>query len=161
MGDGGEFEMRDRRLLRACTAAVAVVGVITAGTLVGAGPASATAEMVTCTSLSGNLSASPITFTLGGCTGTTGGSGTAQGTTIVWGNGRMTYLKTPAFSLPPGPAKKGNCATLSDKWAVRDTVDGDTTGSIKVGGKVSASVCVLNEGVDPWSLAPGSVFRLR
>jgi hypothetical protein len=153
--------MRDLRLVRACTAAVALAAVTTAGTFVGAAPASATAAIVTCASLSGNLSVTPITFTLGGCTGTTGGGGTAQGTTITWGNGRLTYLKTPAFSLPPGKAKKGNCATLSDKWAVRNTVDGDTTGSIKVGGKVSASVCVLNQGSDPWSLAPGSVFTLR
>jgi hypothetical protein len=153
--------MRRLRLVRVCTAMTLVTGLTLLGSLLATGPASATPEVVTCTSLSGNLSATPITFTLGGCTGSTGQGGTAQGTTITWSNGHQTYLQTPAFSVPPGKAKKGNCSHLSDKWSIRDTVEGDTTGSIKVGGKVKASVCILNEAPDPWSLAPGSVFTLR
>jgi hypothetical protein len=153
--------MQGLRLLRVCTAAVALSGCAVAGTLFSAGSASATAETVTCTSLTGNLTATPITFALGGCSGSTGGSGTAQGTTITWANGRATYLTIPAFSLPNKTEKKGNCASLSDKWPIRDTVAGDTTGSIKVGRKVSADVCILNENPDPWSLAPGSKFELR
>jgi hypothetical protein len=153
--------MRRLRLLRVCTATAVVTGLTLVGSLLATSAVSAAPEVVTCTSLSGNLSSSPITFTLGGCTGNTGQGGTAQGTTITWTNGHQTYLNTPAFSLPPGKAKKGNCTRLSDKWAIRDTVDGDTTGSIKVGGKVMASVCILNEAPDPWSLAPGSVFTLR
>ncbi len=140
---------------------LAVAGAVMTGSLASAGPAFAAAKTVTCTSLTGNLSGPTITFTLGGCTGSTGGGGTAQGTTITWANGRATYLKTPAFSLPTTKPKRGNCATLSDRWAIRDIVDGDTTGSIKVGGKVSAEVCILNEAPDPWSLAPGTVFKLR
>jgi hypothetical protein len=149
--------MRGLRFLRACAA----LGAIAAGTVVSAGPATATTKMVTCTSLSGNLnSAPPVTFSLSGCTGNTGGSGHAQGTTITWANGRTTFLTTAAFT-PSGTPKRGNCGDLSGKWAVTDTVAGDGTGSIKVPGKVSAKVCILNEFPDPWSLAPGSVFTLR
>jgi hypothetical protein len=152
------------RLLRACTATLAVVGVVTTGTLLTVGTAGATgaAKTVVCTSLSGNLNTTPIIFTLGGCTPAgTGGGGKAQGSTITWTNGRQTYLTTPAFSLSGGKAKRGNCPALSDKWAVRDTVAGDTTGAIKSGGKLTASVCILNESPDPWSMAPGSVMKLR
>jgi hypothetical protein len=153
--------MQCRRFRRVTLAAV--VAATLAATLLSVGPASAAAKGVTCTSLSGNVS-QPDTvpvFTLGGCTGTTGGSGTAQGSTITWANGRLTYLQTPAFTpSDKGKPRKGNCASLSDKWAVRDVVAGDTTGSLKSGGKVSAEVCILNESPDPWSLAPGSVFRL-
>jgi hypothetical protein len=153
--------MRDLRLLRASMVAVALISTALVGTLVSAGSASAAAKIVTCTTLSGNLSSNPITFTLGGCSTGTGGTGTAQGTTITWANGRATYLATPAFSVPSGTAKKGNCQTHADKYAIRDTVDGDTTGAIKLGGKVSASVCILNVTPDPWSLAPGSVLTLK
>ena len=123
-------------------------------------PASAAPKLVTCTSLSGNLSTTPSIFTLGGCSGNTGGSGTAEGNTITWHNGLMTYLATPAFTLS-GKPKQANCGSLSDRWTVTDLVAKDYTGSIKSGGKVSAKVCVLNEIPDPWSLAPRSIFILR
>jgi hypothetical protein len=153
--------MRGLRFLRACATTGAVVALATAGTVLEVNSASGAAPIVTCTSLSGTLDASPIVFELGGCSGNTGGSGVAEGTTITWHNGMTTYLSTPAFSLPGGKAKKGNCATLADKWAIRDTVAGDSTGSIKVGRKVSASVCIVNQAPDPWSLAPKTVFTLR
>jgi hypothetical protein len=158
--------MPGRRFGRAWTAGTLVVGAALAGTLFLTGPASATAtataEDVTCSSLNGNLSTSPATFTLGGCTGDTGGSGTAQGETISWANGKATYLLTPAFSVKDSSrAKQGNCSSLADKYPVKNVVAGDTTGSMKVDGKVSAEVCILNEAPDPWSLAPRSVFTLR
>jgi hypothetical protein len=149
------------RYLRACVTTSAVVALAMAGMVSDANPASAGPQIVTCTSLSGTLDASPITFDLGGCSGNTGGSGIAEGTTITWHNGQTTYLSTPAFSLPGGKPKRGNCTSLADKWAIRDTVAGDTTGSIHVGRKVSASVCILNQAPDPWSLAPKSAFTLR
>jgi hypothetical protein len=155
--------MAGRRFMGACTM-VTFVAIGLAGTLILTGPASAKAkaDVVTCTSLTGNLSTAPATFILGGCTGDTGGSGTAQGETISWANGKATYLLTPAFSVSDsGRAKQGNCPPLADKYPVKDGVGGDTTGSMKVGGKVSGEVCILNEAPDPWSLAPRSVFTLR
>ena len=150
------------RFLRVSTGAVVLGCAALAGTLVVTAPVSAATGTVTCTSLSGSVSAptNPGVFTLGGCTGNTGGGGTAQGATISWANGRVTYLRTPAFS-PSGTPRRGRCGALSGTWAVKDAVAGDTTGSIRVGGKVSAEVCIENEAPDPWSLAPRSVFRLR
>jgi hypothetical protein len=156
--------MPRRHFGRADAVGTLVVGAALAGTLILSGPvsASAPAEAVTCTSLAGNLSTSPATFTLGGCTGDTGGSGTAQGETISWASGKATYLLTPAFSVKDsGRPKRGNCSSLADKYPLKDVVAGDTTGSMKVEGKVSAEVCILNETPDPWSLAPRSVFTLR
>ena len=84
--------MAGRSFGRAGTVGTLVVGVVLAGSLVltGSASAKAKAESVTCKSLAGNLSTSPATFTLGGCTGDTGGSGTAQGETISWANGKVT-----------------------------------------------------------------------
>jgi hypothetical protein len=157
----GGSAMQGLRFLRAsAAAAVLVVGAL-AGSLLSSGPASATAKTVICTSLTGNLTDTPVTFVLSGCSGNTGGHGSAQDNTITWGNGRTTYLAVSAFPLPPGTAKRGDCPDLSDRYAISDTVAGDSTGSIKVGGKASAAVCILNESPDPWTLAPGSDFKLR
>ena len=154
--------MPGRRFGRAYAVGTLVVGAALAGSLVLSGPVSAATEAVTCSSLAGNLSTSPATFTLGGCTGDTGGSGTAQGQTISWANGKATYLLTPAFSVKDsGRPKQGNCASLADKYPLKNVVAGDTTGSMKVEGKVSAEVCILNEAPDPWSLAPRTLFVLR
>jgi hypothetical protein len=154
--------MRGLRFGRACTVGTFVVAAALAGTLILTGPASATADVVTCTSLSGNVSTSPATFTLGGCDGDTGGSGTVQGETITWANGKATYLLRAAFSVADSRApKQRNCPSLSDRYTLKDVVAGDTTGSLKVEGAVSAQVCILNEAPDPWSLAPHSVFKLR
>ena len=155
--------MRGQRSQRAYMAAAVLLIAASAATFVSVAPASAATKgkSVTCTSLSGNLNSTPpVTFTLGGCSGNTAGSGSAQGSTITWANGRTTFLALPAFT-PSGNPRKGNCAALSDKWTVTDGVAGDSTGSIKAGGKVSAKVCILNESPDPWSLAPGSVLTIR
>jgi hypothetical protein len=155
--------MEVQRFRRVLAAAVVVGGTALVATAVSAATASASAKAltVTCTTLSGNLTDTPITFDLAGCTGNTGGKGTAQGTTITWANGQTTYLSTKAFPLPTDKAKRGNCGNLSDKYPITDGVGGDSTGSIKVGGSVTAKVCVENEAPDPWSLAPGSVLTLR
>ena len=152
--------MRGMRFVRACTAGSVLVVAAVGGTLVVTGSASATAKIVTCTSLTGNLKMSPPAFSLGGCTGSTGGSGTAQGMTITWANGQATYLSTQAFSIS-GKPKRRNCASQADKYSVKAIVVADTTGSVKVGGKVAAEVCILNEAPATWSLAPGSVLILR
>jgi len=132
-----------------------------AGAFLSGGMASAAAKVVTCTSLTGNLNSTPpATFTLGGCTGNTGGSGTAQGNSITWKNGLSTFLTSAAFT-PAGKPREANCGPLSDRYAIADSVGRDTTGSIRARGKVSAQVCILNESPDPWSLAPGSVLTLR
>jgi hypothetical protein len=156
--------MGGRRVWRVGTVGTLVVATALGGSLVLAGSAAAKAkaEAVTCTSLTGNLSTAPATFTLGGCTGDTGGSGTAQSDTISWANGKVTYLLTAAFSVvDSGQPKQGNCPTSADKYRLKDVVAGDTTGSMKVEGKVTAEVCILNVTPDPWSLAPRSVFTLR
>ena len=116
---------------------------------------------MTCTSLSGNLTAAPITFVLAGCSGDTGGSGTAEGNTITWANGHTTSLATAAFALPPSPPKKANCGSLSSRYPIKDEVVGDSTGSVKVDGNLTAAVCILNELPDPWSLAPRSVLHIH
>jgi hypothetical protein len=143
----------------------AMVGAIAGATLMAgliAGPASATTKSVSCSSLTGDLNShTPPVFDLGGCTGNTGGGGVAQGNTITWTNGQSTSLLNRAFPFKPqAHAKRKNCAALSDRWAVADKVVGDSTGTIKVGGKVTGKVCVMNEGSDTWSLAPGSTFKL-
>jgi hypothetical protein len=141
---------------------VIVAGAALAATL-GAGSASATIKTVTCTSLTGDLNShTPPIFDLGGCTGNTGGGGTAQGNTITWTNGQTTSLVNRAFPLTPqSRPRRRNCAALSDRWGVADKVVGDTTGTIRVGGQASAKVCIVNEGSDAWSLAPRSTFRLH
>jgi hypothetical protein len=154
--------MRGLRFHRGYVATAVFVAAVLAASL-SAVPASATAtaKSVTCTSLSGNLnSPSPVTFSLGGCSGNTGGSGSAQGNTISWHNGRTTYLTLSAFPLSGG-TRKANCGAGSEKYTLADSVAGDATGSIKAGGKVSAKVCIFQEAPDPWSLAPGSVLTLR
>jgi hypothetical protein len=153
--------MQNLRFRRASTGAAVLAGVALVATLLPAGPASAAAKAVTCTSLSGNLSTTPITFILGGCTGNTGGGGKAQGETITWANGQTTYLTTAAFPVPATRARRGNCPALSDKYVISDLIYQDSTGSIKAPGKISAEVCIQNEAPDPWSLAPGSLFKLR
>jgi hypothetical protein len=153
--------MQGRQFLRAWATVPGLVALALTGSLLVAVPASASAKTVTCTSLAGNLNDTPITFTLGGCSVGTGGSGTAQGYTIDWANGRTTSLSTMAFPLPTGRVQQGRCASLSDRYAIKDGIVGDSTGAIKVGGHASADVCILNEAPDPWSLAPGSVFKLH
>jgi hypothetical protein len=153
--------MQGRRFLRAQATIPGLVVLALAGSLLFAVPASGSAKAVTCTSLTGNLNDTPITFSLGGCSAGTGGSGTAQGYTISWANGRTTSLATMAFPLPTGHIKQGRCASLADRYAMKDSVVGDSSGAVRVGGDASADVCILNEAPDPWSLAPGSVFKIR
>jgi hypothetical protein len=154
---------------RVCATAGTLVVAATVGAALSVGSAaasaaptaSAPAKTVTCSSLAGNLnSAAPATFALAGCTGNTGGSGSAQGKTITWKNGLTTYLTSAAFT-PSGQRRQGNCGAQSNKWTIADSVGGDSTGSIRDRGRVSAQVCILNESPDPWSLAPGSVLTLR
>jgi len=144
--------------LRALAAASILVASALTAVLLSAGSAAATSKSVVCTSLTGNLTIN--TFTLGGCDGNTGGGGTASGRTITWTNGESTDLLDPAFSLP-APGKPARCGSSSERFTIRDRVAFDLTGSIKVGGELSAKVCVLRQAPDPWSLAPGSVVTLR
>jgi hypothetical protein len=157
----GGSDMQGRRFFRAWATVPVLVVVALAGSLLCTAPASASAKAVTCTSLTGDLNDSPITFTLSGCSTGTGGSGTAQGFTISWANGRTTSLATAAFPVPTGRVQHGRCASLADRYAIKDGIVGDSTGAIRVGGQASADVCILNEAPDPWSLVPGSVFKLR
>lgn len=88
------------------------------------------------------------------------GGGTAQGNTITWTRGGVTYLATAAFD-PKGPIRRAKCSSLADRYSITDQVAGDTTGSMKVGGKVSGDVCIVNEAPDAWSLTPGSKLKIR
>lgn len=151
--------MRGLSMQRAWGVAGAIV-VAVAGTAYSTVPASGAPRTVTCTSLSGNLSSTPVIFTVGGCSGNTGGSGSAEGNTITWHDGMSTFLTSTAFT-PSHEQRARRCGALSNKWTIADSVASDLTGSIKAGGKVSAKVCILNEAPDPWSLAPGSVLTLR
>ncbi|MGH9018040.1 MAG: hypothetical protein ACRDY1_09880, partial [Acidimicrobiales bacterium] len=72
--------MRPRGAAAVGTAGLMLIGLAAGVALTSVPSASATALSVTCTSLSGNLSSSPITFTLGGCSGNTGGGERPRGT---------------------------------------------------------------------------------
>jgi hypothetical protein len=139
------------------TAALALVLVSLCGILAGVAPASAVASTVTCRSFSGDDSSTQ--FEIGGCTGHTGGGGTVSDMTVTWDNGATTFLAARAFAPTPiGTSHR--CGATSGRYRITDRVTEDTSGSIKPGGRVSATLCILGVAPDTWSLAPGTRFTL-
>jgi hypothetical protein len=133
--------------------------IVASGVLAGAtfltftGPANATVTGIKCRRMTGNISS---TVTLKRCTGNTGtaskplpAASLASGGTITWKNGKTT---TVSLTVTQGSA--ANCAAGDSEYNATGTVTKDTTKSVKIGGKVKASVCVAPTGAI--SLVPGT-----
>jgi hypothetical protein len=117
-----------------------------------------TPKGITCTTLSGkvNLTKGTTKETASGCTGKTGGSGTAKGSntatsvTTKWANGKSTTF-TGSSTAGTG------CPSGDYAEALNGTVSADTTGSTSVGAAVTGTLC-YNPSTSKVSLAPGTKF---
>jgi hypothetical protein len=141
---------------------VAAGGVIVAMALVGIVPhAGAITKAkkpapVTCTAISG-INDSGETLTLSGCSGATGGSGTAAGpffapTVITWASGGQT---TVTFAPKPGTTKgcpAGDFSAKLRRGRVTSSTIAGTTGGFHV------SFCVSQDDGE-MSLDPGTVMK--
>ena len=141
-----------------------LVRIVASGALAGAtvlaftGPASATVTGIKCKALTGNIANSVV---IKRCVvGNTGGrskampaANLASGGTIKWVNGKTTTVK---LTVTQGSA--ANCAVGDTEYDAVGKVTADTTGSVKIGGKVSAHVCVSPTGA--LSLVPGTAAKL-
>jgi hypothetical protein len=111
---------------------------------VAATPASATTAVVVCKQLVGNLGGA----TLSNCSdiANTGGSGTLPFSTpskITWANGNTTTLNPfGSVMVTSDENETGTCAATTTEYRLVGKVSADTTGSIPVGSKVSAEICV-------------------
>jgi len=145
---------------RAALAFVATMAMATGATLtVAATPVSAaTTTIVACKSLVGNLK----NATLSHCSdvANTGGSGRfpfATPSTITWANGKTTTLNP----FKPHPVTSGvTCAPTTTEYRLLGKVSADTTGSIPVGSKITAEICVdfANHHV---TNVPGTKFKIK
>ena len=138
--------------------------IVASGLLAGAtvlaftGPASATVTGIKCKVLTGNIATN---VTLKRCkVGNTGGASKAMpatalasGGTIKWVNGKTTTVK---LTVTQGSA--ANCAVGDSEYDAKGKVTADTTGSVKIGGAVSAHVCVAPSGAI--SLVPGTAAKI-
>ncbi len=145
-----------RRLFMIFTAMLIPVAGLTLG--FAAGTASAGNLKITCTTITGNVSAD---ITVSGCTGgNTGGSSVPQpaldlatGGTTDWVSGSTTTIGTPATtSIPPtkcpGYVKppKGTTPPNPSALSVLATVTGDTGDGIFIPGTATAEVCIGTDG---------------
>jgi len=148
--------LRRSRLL----AVVALAVPISVGTLAFAGPAFA-AGTATCSKLSGSVSSNKATFSKCTDTANTGGSGSVSVTTLGSGSGPITWASghgTTTISITF--TQSGTSCPGATEYKIAGTVKSDTgkAKSIKVGGKVSADVCL--SGAGSFSLVTGTKFSV-
>jgi hypothetical protein len=108
-----------------------------------AGPAQARPG-IACKVLTGNIATN---VTLKRCTGNTGGASQpmvatslATGGKITWVNGKTTTVKLTVTQNADSSA----CKATESRYDARGKTTADTTGSVIIGGRVKASVCVDN-----------------
>jgi hypothetical protein len=126
-----------------------------------AGTASANPSGIKCTSYTGtvNLTAGTTKFKFSGCTGNTGGTGKARGTTsspaatIKWTNTKRTGI-TQSEGAGTGPCPSGDSPV-----GITGSVTSDTTGSTAVGKSVKAQVCFTPAGT--FALVPGTKLVIK
>ena len=117
-------------------------------------PASAaTPPGIACKRLAGTATG---TVTLKRCTGNTGGASQplpaaslVSGGTITWVNSKTTTVK-----LTVTAGNNALCAAGSSEYDARGKTTADTTGSVIIGGRVKAHVCV--DSVGNISLVPNT-----
>ena len=119
-------------------------------------------SVITCTGYSGQVTSLGTQASLTGCSGNTGGSGVVFGkaTTIYWANSARTtisFRRSRAKTMPPN--KK--CPS-STQWVFRTekaVVSSDTTGSTRVGAKVTIPMTcgwwIVTDRVSAFQLARG------
>lgn len=150
-----------------------LVGVVTAGMLVGGRSGAATGTATTsarptCSKLSGDIVSVHPTISVTGCTGGLGTGDLAFSTTIGSDlKGKVTWYKQGGKSaVRQGTTSldKGRWATLPNRCTnpgteleITGTVSADTTHKIAVGSNVSAYVCLTNVKL---TLLKGTVIKL-
>jgi hypothetical protein len=143
-------------------AAVIAVSVQLIGISTSSAKASSPGSVITCTGYSGQVTSLGTQASLTGCSGHTGGSGVVLGkaTTIYWANSTRTsfsFRRSRAKTM--APTKK--CPS-STQWVFRTqkaVVSSDTTGSTRVGAKVTIPMTcewwVITDRVSAFQLARG------
>jgi hypothetical protein len=119
---------------------------------------------IKCTSLTGTIAGS--SWSLSGCSGNTGGTGTFPPTnfniTITWANGKSTSFQYSAISgVDSDPDPHGTCPALRNEIEVKGTVTSDSTGSAPVGGLAYFELCEkMNPGTKVL-FEPGSAAKFE
>jgi len=151
--------MRTIRHFRLLTA-IALAVPVSLATLAFAGPALA-AGTATCSKLSGSVSSNKAS--LSGCTDTanTGGAGTVTVTTLESGKGPITWATshgTTTISIKF--TQSGTSCPSATEYKISGKVTADTgkAKSIKVGGAVTADVCLSSTG--SFSLVKNTKFAV-
>jgi hypothetical protein len=155
------------RILLGVIAGAAALVPLAGMTALATGPAgAATPKGITCTSASGNASATTGTakITFKGCSGNTGGSGKTVGAqgdtsgTVNWVNGKAT---TFSETMTAGTKCTASSSLVADE-VVNGTVTKDNTKSTAVGAAVSGEICVnsTSTGKLKITLAPGTKFKI-
>ncbi len=152
------------RRLRIASLALASIGLVSAASVVTlAGPASAASKhAIKCSGGSGSLSSN--TFTLTGCNGNTGGSGTVLVYTLAsgsgpinWANGDVTSVNVSFSQLP----KEHGCPSKSDtEYSVTGSVTSDNTGNATPPSTVKGKACLGGSSGDNNTLTGKGHFKI-